>query len=434
MSAERFVALGLARHRAPWFTDVARWSTSAALPLEFVKCLSVEETRARLLSGRRFSTLLADGSHPDVDRDLLELAHQQGCAVLVVDDTRVARDWLDLGADATLSDDFDRAELLQALERSCRPVADTAARLGGAPADRSDHRWQGSMVAITGVGGAGASVLAMAVAQAFADDARNHGKVLLADLALHADQALLHDAREIIPGLPELIDAHRSGSPDIDAVRRLTFDVTERGYRLLLGLRRHRDWASLRPRALSAALDTLRAGTRRLVVDVDNDVEGEAVCGSIEVEERNLLARTVLAEAELVVLTSRPDLTALRRLVRQIDALREFGVPADRLVPLINRAPRSLRGRAEISRAVAELVLADGDPHSMPNPLFVGERRQLDRSVADGGRLPDALAGPLGRALEAHLEQVGPRTKASDEPVPVAVGSLGHWSDDGAPT
>ncbi|MDQ3146824.1 MAG: hypothetical protein M3R01_07805, partial [Actinomycetota bacterium] len=61
-SAGRWVVLGLARHRAEWFRSMSRWATSAALPLEFVKCLSVEELSVRLSGGRTFSAVLVDGS------------------------------------------------------------------------------------------------------------------------------------------------------------------------------------------------------------------------------------------------------------------------------------------------------------------------------------------------------------------------------------
>ena len=77
--------------------------------------------------------------------------------------------------------------------------------------------------------------------------------VLLADLNLDADQAALHDARDVVPGVAELVDAHRGGQPSADEIRTLTFRVPSRSYHLLLGLRRHRDWTVLRPRAFEAA-------------------------------------------------------------------------------------------------------------------------------------------------------------------------------------
>ena len=37
MTTERYVVIGLAHVRSDWFTEVARWSTSGSLPIEFVK-------------------------------------------------------------------------------------------------------------------------------------------------------------------------------------------------------------------------------------------------------------------------------------------------------------------------------------------------------------------------------------------------------------
>lgn len=429
MSRERYVALGLARARAPWFTEVARWSTSSALPLEFVKCLSVEEARARLSSGRAFSALIADGTLPEVDRDLLDLAQGQGCAVLVVDDARVARDWMGLGASALLPDDFDRDQLLAALATHCTAVAD-ASRTPSADATFVEA-WRGSLIAVAGAGGAGTSTIAMAAAQGLADDTRNRGTVLLADLALHADQAMLHHIGEVVPGLPELVDAHRGGVPSADELARLTFEVPDRHYRLLLGLRRHRDWATLRPRSLDAAIDSLRRANRLVIADVDADIEGEQECGSIEVEERNILARSTMARADVVVVVGRHGLSGLHRLVRLVGDILDFGVPADRVLPVVNRAPRSPRAHAETTRALAELVgRARPEAAQLANPIFLPERRRLDSMQHDAARLPAELTRPVASALTAFLDRVGNRTDAVGEPEPVAAGSLGSWGSD----
>ena len=60
MAGDRYVLLGLARPRAAWFRDVGRWATSAAIPAEFLKCVSVEELRARLGAGRSHSAVLLE--------------------------------------------------------------------------------------------------------------------------------------------------------------------------------------------------------------------------------------------------------------------------------------------------------------------------------------------------------------------------------------
>ena len=95
MATDRYVVLGLARARAAWFGQVARWATAAALPIEFVKTVSGEEVRARLRSGRPFSALLVDGGLAALDRDLIDLAGRHGCAVIAVDDGRSTRSWRD---------------------------------------------------------------------------------------------------------------------------------------------------------------------------------------------------------------------------------------------------------------------------------------------------------------------------------------------------
>ena len=94
----------------------------------------------------------------------------------------------------------------------------------------------------------------MALAQGLGSASRHQGLVVLADLALHADLALLHDAGDVVPGRP---GAGR-GAPHRDArpstrCGPFAFAVDGRGYDLVLGLRRHRDWPVLRPRAVQAA-------------------------------------------------------------------------------------------------------------------------------------------------------------------------------------
>ncbi|HEY2813253.1 MAG TPA: hypothetical protein VGJ03_07315, partial [Acidimicrobiales bacterium] len=348
---DRFVALGLAHARSNWFGDVARWSNSAALPLEFVKCVTVEEVRTRFRTGRPFSALLIDSRVSGLDRDLVDEATSHACAVIVVDDARVRRDWPALGATAVLSDDFGPDELLDALESFAvrigiaeTPMADPTARAAAA--------WRGHLVAVTGPGGTGASSAAMAIAQGLAADVRLGGLVALADLALDADQAMLHDAGDVVPGVQELVEAHRNGQPTSTEIRALTFAVGDRGYDLLLGLRRHRDWVTIRPRAFDAALDSLLRSYKAVVADITSDFEGERHCGSIDVEERNVMARTTAAAADVVVVVGSPGPRGVHRMVRLVAALVDVGIDGERILPVVNRAPRSPRSRAEITAAL----------------------------------------------------------------------------------
>jgi len=434
---ERYVVLGLAGVRAAWFAEVARWATVATIPVDFVKVVSREEARARLLSGRPFSALVVDAGLGALDRDLVDVAAAHGCAVVAADDGRAARPWRDLGVHAVLPVGFGPDDLLDTLRTVARPlgrgeelIAPTRPSPEGTPGER-----RGRLVAVTGAGGVGRSTLAAALAGGLAADPRDRGLVVLADLALHAHQALLHDAGDVVPGVLELVEGHRAAALPPNEVRGLCFTVAARGYDLLLGLRRHRDWTALRPRAVAAGLDGLRRAYRQVVADVDADVEGEQQCGSTDVEDRNVLARAALADADLVLVVGVPGVAGLHSQLRVLGDLLGHGVESGRMVPVVNRAPRSPRQRAEIGSALAQLLAASAPGAVLAStPVFVPERRRLAEAARDAAPLPAPVARPLVGAVRGLLDRarhtVAPRPSAP-EPVLVAPGSLGSWADHG---
>jgi Mrp family chromosome partitioning ATPase len=434
MPTERFVVLGLAGVRATWFADVARWATAATIPVDFVKVVSREEARARLASGRPFSALLVDTGLGALDRDLVDLAADRGCAVVAADDGRSGRPWEELGVGAVLRPGFGPGDLLDALRAVARPLerateATVPDAADGAPVGERSGR----LVAVTGSGGVGRSTLAAALATGLAADPRDRGLVVLADLALDAHQALLHDAGDVVPGVLELVEAHRTAALPPHEVRRLCCSVADRGYDLLLGLRRHRDWTALRPRTVAAALDSLRGAYRVVVADVDADVEGEKQCGSADVEDRNVLARQTLAEADLVLVVGLPGVVGLHALLRVVTGLLDHGVGAGRIVPVVNRAPRSPAQRAELGAALARLLVAMAPGAVVAStPVFVPERRRLDAAIRDAAPLPSPLVRPVTGAARGLLDRARhapPARPPSPEPVLVAPGSLGSWAD-----
>ena len=445
MAGERFVVLGLAPARSVWFRQVAQWADAGSLPVEFAKCLSAEDLRARLASGRAHSAVLVDAGLPTVDRDLLARARAAGCAVVIVEDPRVRRDWLALGADATLPSAFSPKDLLDALSRRAVTVGRTDS-LPGEAVLQEHQAWTGVTVALCGPGGTGTSTLAIALAQTLAH--QETGRVALVDAALHAEQAVLHDARELVPGIQEVVEAHRRGNPTAAEVRALTYEVEERGYDLLLGMRRARAWSSLRPRAVLGAIDGLRRAYPWLVIDADADLEGEAECGSIDIEERHALARSSLGRADVVLAVGAPGLKGAHALLRVLGDLVGHGIPGSRIVPVVNRAPRSPRARAELAGALAGLAPPSRGVRPGPwSPVFVPERK-VDDAMRDGVRLHPSLGTPLAGAVRAVLRREGERSVAAllgdaagvagdqagggsataGAPARVQPGSLGMWA------
>ncbi len=441
MMRERYVLLGLARARAPWFRTVGQWATSAMLPAEFVRCVSLEEVRARLRSGRPFSAVLLDGTLPGVDRDVIAEAAEAGAGVLVVDDG--LRDWRGLGAAAVLPSTFTRDELVEVLAATSQPVG--TATIDDATAPGPSEASPGPLVAVTGPGGTGSSTLAIALAQGLAageGTVPSRGRaaapgrsasphVLLADLCRTAHQAVLHDSRVVVPSIQEVVEAHRTAIPETRALLDQTFEVPARGYRLLLGLRRPRHWVALRPRAFEATLDSLQRAVDVVVADVEADVEGEAETGSLDVEERNLLARATLARAQVTVVVIDPSMKGLHAAVRTIHDLVGFGVPVARVLPVVNRSPRSPRVRAELTGALGELV-HDGltGAGQLTAALHLPERG-VDTLLRDGAALPAVLSRPLARGVQAMCQRLGDlpdSDRREPVPEPVTPGSLAAFT------
>jgi hypothetical protein len=419
MSDERWVVLGLASPRSGWFSEVARWSNASAIPVDFVKCVSADEVRARLAGGRSYSALLVGSELPALDRDLVDTTRNGATAVIVVGNRQ--RNWRELGVSAVLPDGFERTDLLAALSEFAPPIARAATTIADRPPE-AETGWRGHLVAVTGPGGAGSSVVAMALAQGLGTNASNRGLVLLADMALDADQAMLHDARELVPGLQEMVEGHRGGRLGADQVRAMVFDANDRGYHLLLGLRRHRDWTAIKPRSY-----------RVVIADVEPDIEGESDTGSLDVEDRNLMARAVLFRSDVVVVVGQGDLKGMHSLARTIGKLIDGGVDPDRTVVAVNRSPRSPRLRAETTSAIAAMVNSRAtDSARLDKAVFIPERRDLEAALHDGVRLPNALGRTIGLEVNRRLSDREPRSNdpSASESVAVAPGSIGHWAED----
>lgn len=410
--AERHVVLGLARSRTPWFGELARWAATAVAPIEFVKTLTSEEARAVLGAGRPVSIVLVDAELPRLDRTVVSTASELDVPTVLVG-RHGSRDWQSLGCTARLDPDFERDELVELLDRIARRVPSEPGRTSRR-VDLGTTPDPGRLIGVAGCGGSGSTTLAMALAQAFADDGRD---TVLVDGCRRADLAMYHDVGDVIPGLPELVALHRGDDADPEEIRALEFD-SGRGYRLILGLRRPGDWAGMRAASVTAAIDGLRRTHDVVVLDVDTDLDTEADTGSTDVEDRHAVALAVARHADVVVAVGTTDLRGTLGLTHLAHDLTRAGTDPTRIVSVVNRAPRSTLSRTRTARAIRSL-----DGSDTASVAFVRAHRGLDAIHGSVDRLPRSMGGPVLAAVTDAFDR--PREQKPVTPRRVRIGELG---------
>ena len=416
----RQTLLGLVSRTASWPQRLEAWSTSSAVPFMVSYCQSVAHLRARLDHRDTLQGVLLDGDLSFVDRDLLTDVTSAGGVAVVVEGSRRRLPWDALGASAVLPTEFDRDQLLDALRGVVVPAPEARQECPLAP-----------VVAVTGPGGTGASVSAIALSQGLAATRR---RVLLADCCLHAEQAMLHNAYGSQPNIVDIVELHAERTPERREMRQLAFGVVERGYYLLPGIVRARHWSRIGGRSLEAALRSVRSAFDVIVADVDPDVEGEAQGGSIEVEERNVLARTVLALAAAVMVVGQPTMKGVYAMVRALVELLEFGVAGDRMLAVVNQAVADRTVRADLSRALRHLHDGAASGGGVAGAAAVGPALfapavRPEEHLRERDALDDAWPTLLARAVTAVLDRAPAVPPSGGAPEPVAAGSLGHWRD-----
>src|SRR5205823_1764491 len=105
--------------------------------------------------------------------------------------------------------------------------------------------------------------------------------------------------------------------------------------------------------------------------------------GSLDVEERNYLARCAVLQSSVVVVVGAPGMKGVYSLARLIRSLTGIGVPANRVVPVVNRSPRNPRSRAELGRALAGLLAGRDTAIALAGPVHLPERK-LEDVLRDG--------------------------------------------------
>ncbi len=400
----RYVLIALARSRVPWLERIVQITNSGALPAEIRKAVGVVDLIGQIGTGRPASAVVLDAGAPGVDRDLIFRIQTFDTSVFVVVDPSVPHDWRTLGADATLSPDFDAHDLLDALIRSSTTVANVGQLTAEPDRDRTDEPapWDAPLIAVLGAGGTGTSTIAMATAQGLADGSgHSANQTALLDLCLSGEQVMLHDADPSSAGLLELVDRCRLGMPSPESVREHLIPVHKRGYDLLPGLRRRRLWTQLRTSSTATTLTAVRRSYELVVADLDPDLEGEQESGSVDIEDRNQLTRLAVAQATVTLIVGHASMKGLHSMTRIIRDVVEYGNDPSTIQPVFNHAPTSARAKAGYTAALAELT--DGLGLSSSS-IFV-PTKDIDDRLRALVPFPASVVDPLAGALSARLSQ-----------------------------
>jgi hypothetical protein len=184
-----------------------------------------------------------------------------------------------------------------------------------------------------------------------------------------------------------------------------------RPYRLLAGLRRASHWTAIGPMAFDAALHSLRQAFSLVVADVTGDFDGEAETGSVDLEERNHMARAVVAQAAAVVVVGVGGPTGHRALETTIEAVQAHVGDAAGTIRVVNRADTTTG---------PERAGPGGRDGAAIHLGHLGPLHHLDELLP--------WAGPATDAVAAMLEtRPGPPSRWLTVPAPVLPGTVGQW-------
>ncbi len=413
VNGQRHVLLGLASGNPAWTTTICQRLEHHGHSSEFILCTGAADLFNRLGTGRLFSALFVDHRTVGLDREVISRATSAGCPVVVVGGDDESPRWVTLGAAAVIGSDLPVDAFRQLLSHHASPILATDhLELGSGPPESASHGWSGRVVAVTGPGGTGASVLARHLAAGLGNDPRMRGSVLLLDACLEADQAFLHGLPDdhLGPDLQAATQAHRGGDPDRAGLDKLIVRPTDRPYGLIPGLRRRRDWPSIGGPSLRATLVNLRRHHLVSVVDVDPLIDltppGQALGPSTPGEP----CRMVMSLADLVVVVGGTGEHATRSMERLLSNLGDAGISASRLLPILLAEPTT--GRRTARREARRLDRAT--PANLESPLVWTD--PTNGSPGTGALLARKVLGALD-LLVGRLDDGGV--------VPVPVGSLG---------
>lgn len=360
------------------------------------RCADLAEARACVRAGIG-SVVVARGGVPGLDRSVVDEFHEAGVFVLlVVDDPITAAS---IGEDARC--DASSAEfVVDTLTMGIQNwMMGQESQVFSAPAmttDVADYR--GRLIAVWGTSGApGRSTVALNLAHA---------------LALAGREVTLVDADAHAPSLAFMLgfDAPQSGLLEASNLRnqgeltRLALDdarlLVDEHFHLLSGLTRADKWRMLRAEVVADVLSELRK-LGDVVVDLADGLADDDPSQLTFVPTPQDINRTVLEDADVVLIVARGDAIGLTRLTHTLYEVEEAGVRPDVLV--VNRA-RSAGTGGSVSRPI-DTVLASIAP--VTPRVVIEDSTDVDEAVLSAATVMASGESKFAGGIAQIIELIG---------------------------
>lgn len=392
---------------APWEIPLIPVVEGPRSGLHLVRrCVDVADLLA-VGRARRARVAIIAADLPRLDREQVARLRMDGVAVLVVETAQTAGRCLQVGASDVVGADAEPAEIvarvrdLAELAEPPLPGAQPAGHEKEAGTPR--HAPVGRVVAVWGPTGApGRSTVALNVA----NEAALAG---VATLLVDADPAggaasvrlgVLDEA----PGLAAACRSAARGRLDASVLAAHALHVGN-GLRVLTGATRPDRWRELRPAALEEVLASAADLASLVVVDLGSPLAAAHDDTSPGAVGPGMVAASVMACADVVVVVGSPDPLGMLRLVQALDCLDGPGMTA-RIVVVINRVREGVVGRnpgAQVTEALARFSGA------LDVFLLPDDQRATDHALRSAA--PLAVVAPscaLRAAVIDLLHQVHP--------------------------
>lgn len=261
----------------------------------------------------------------------------------------------------------------------------------------------GLAIGVLGVGGSGASTIAMAVAQSFAGEHR----VNLIDLVVEGSQRMYHDIDIVQPGVAEAIAGSRVMNVGDDYFERFKIPILERGYLLMLSISHQSQLEALRRRDLGEAVERIKRTSDITIFDLDPDFATEPIREWATITP-TAPTEEVLREIDAVIIVVNEDYRSLHRGVNLGRRLIDEGFSTSQIAVINNDNHQSTPSSIRQIRKLPELLQEYGAQRQKDKVVAVDPARSLHEDAPNGSRGPVYIDVPYSKEVAKIHEEVRP--------------------------